>query len=153
MPYPSKSHYLESKVLTASQPQLQIMLLDGAVRYVRQALQVWADDEAIVSRENALGRAIQVVEELTRSAASGTNELSKQLENQYAAIYHKLVYGRLNHDLGTIEECLKRLEFHRETWSLAYEKLESEGRSSRSVPAPRGATVVNSPAESFSLEA
>jgi flagellar secretion chaperone FliS len=122
----AQARYLDARVTTASQPELQLMLLDGAVRFGRQAQQLLnaADQRDEYSR--LLGRTLDIVEELIHGVAGGKTEQSKRLEEEYAFAFRQLALAQLNHHAGALETALKVLDFHRETWKLACEKLRSE---------------------------
>lgn len=146
------SQYLESKVLTASQPQLHLMLLDGAIRFGRQAQTMWTAEVNFATIDAQLARVGDIVDELAHSAANGHGDISKQLEEQYAFIYRELTASRFNEDLQKLESCLSLLEFQRDTWKQACEKLESPQQApTQKVPAPTKRAPHSQ--SSFSLEA
>jgi len=126
MAHTSKTQYLDTKVGTASQPQLHLMLLDGALRFGRQAKEAWGDGEISGSADSPLVRMIDIVEELATGAATGKDKASKSLEEQYAFVYRELTASRINHQLDKLDRCLQFLEYQRETWKLACEKLSEQ---------------------------
>jgi flagellar secretion chaperone FliS len=119
------TRYLDARITTASQAELQLLLLDGALRFGRQARQLWAEDQRSECGR-LLERTIDIVEELVRSAVIGKTEQSKRLEEEYAFVFRQLALAQLNHDFAALEAGLKILAFQRETWKLACEKLKSE---------------------------
>ncbi len=126
MAQPSRDQYLESKVFTASQPQLHVMLLDGALRFGKQAQEMWAKDADFLTVEPPLMRMFDIVEELVQGLTCGEGEISKQLAEQYAFVYHELANCRINKDLQTLDGCMDVLSFQRETWKLASEQMGTE---------------------------
>ena len=146
------SQYLDSKVLTASQPRLHLMMLEGAVRFGRQAASLWSDDASFSEADLFLAKVADIVDELVHGMASRANEISGQLEEQYAFIYRELAAGRINRDKSKLDTCLQLLDYHRETWKLACEKIEAgDGAPSpRAVPIPHLPSV---PTNGLSLEA
>ena len=153
MPTPSDSQYLESKVLTASQPRLHLMLLEGAMRFGQHAKRKWNDNEAVAETELLLSRMMDIVEELTLGAAAGGGEISKQLVEQYAFVYRELTASHINRDLQKLDECLKLLEFQRKTWKLACEKLVADPATLAKTPVLPPHHLSQSTSDSFSLEA
>jgi flagellar protein FliS len=139
----AQSRYLDAKVQTASQPELQLMLLEGALRFGRQAQPLWDQPEQHAEYERLLDRTFDIVEELVRSTILGTSDASKRLEEEYAFAYRQLARARLGREAKALEAALKLLEFHRDTWKLACEKFKAGG-------APAGAS--NPAASGFSLE-
>jgi flagellar protein FliS len=130
----AQSRYLDARVMTASQPELQLMLLDGALRFGRQAQALWDVTEQRAEWERLLDRTFDIVEELVRSAVLGGGEASKRLEEEYAFAFRQLARARLGRDAAALEAALNLLSFHRETWKLACDKLKG------SAPAPAAAT-------------
>ncbi len=122
----SRNQYLESKVNTASQPQLHMMLLDGAMRFGNQAKEAWAKDADFLSIEQPMTRMFDIVEELLQGLACGEGEISKQLEEQYAFVYRELATCLINKDLELLDGCMDVLSFQRETWKLASEQMDTE---------------------------
>lgn len=118
------SRYLDARVATASQPELQLMLLDGAVRFGRQALALWDDDGQRAECERLLARTLDIAEELIRGVAAGGAEASKRFEEEYAFAFRQLALAQLNHEATPLREALRLLEFQRETWRLACERLK-----------------------------
>ncbi len=127
--------YVEGRVLTASQPRLHLMLIEGALRFGEQAKQLWNDESQEEQVAQLLDRMANVVEELVYSTANGKSSISKQLEEQYAFLYRELALGRIENDWERFESCLKLLEFQRETWKMACERLESKPATPSTAPA------------------
>jgi flagellar secretion chaperone FliS len=120
------SRYLDTRVNTASQPELQLMLLDGVMRFGRQAESLWADAAQRSECDQLMVRCMEIVEELIRGATLGGTEISQRLEEEYAFAFRRLALAQLNRDLAPLQEGLRILEIQRETWRLACEKLKSE---------------------------
>ncbi len=134
------AQYLESKVLTASQPQLHIMLLDGALRFGRLAKTLWIEGADFADVDSLMGKMTNIMEELVQGLASSkepaSKEISKQLEEQYAFVYRELISSRINENPKQLDSCLKLLTYQRETWKLATEQLEAEQAATPAKPVP-----------------
>jgi flagellar protein FliS len=164
-----ENSYLRSKVCTASQPQLQLMLLEGAVRFGRQARQ--ACEESVPEAERLLDRTLDVVETLVHGVTGGKTEISERLEGQYAFLFRELAACRIHQDVEKLDGVLSLLEYERETWKQACDRCEadvpgegvppvespvagqSESVAVSPVPAPSGAGELPANYVSFSLEA
>jgi flagellar protein FliS len=146
----AQTRYLDARVTTASPPELQLMLLDGALRFGRQAQQLWNAAEQRDECGRLLGRTLDIVEELVRSVSGGSTDESKRLEEEYAFAFRQVALAQLNHDAGPLEAALKVLDFHRETWKLVCEKLRAETPAAAAPVAPLDSTLVGGP--SFSLQ-
>ena len=149
------SKYMESKVLTASQPQLHLMLLEGAVRFGQRALQEGADDQRAAETDQLLVRLLNIVEELSRSTSGRDSEISVQLEEEYAFLYRELTAARVNLDLPKLEKCLEILSYQRDTWKQACEQMEfaADTSTSKSVLPPLDHSAMPESPSSFSLDA
>lgn len=133
---PSHAQYLDGRVKSASQPELQLMLLDGAARFGRQARQLWDDDAQRAECERLVSRALDVVAELARSVAGSGVEAAKRLEEEYAFAFRQLAAAQVFHDTAALESALRLIAFHRETWKLACEKLTGAAPESPAANAP-----------------
>ncbi len=153
MSYPPKSQYLDSKVQTASQPQLHMMLLDGAIRFGRLAQKAWAEDAQSVAADQIMIRMIDIVEAMVQGTSAGTEDSSKSLSEQFAFIYRELTACRLDRDLEKLGTCLQLIEYQRETWKLACSKLAAEISSKSQTTVLSGMHTQQTSAESLSLEA
>ena len=151
------SKYLESKVLTASQPQLHLMLLEGAVRFGQKAVSLWGDEPESASLDALVDRMVNIVEELSNSTTGRDNEISVQLEEEYAFLYRELTASRMNSDLPKFEKCLEILSYQRDTWKQACESIEfvtdTATAAPKSVPMPIPHTPMSPGVSSFSLDA
>lgn len=150
----TSSQYLEGKILTASQPRLHLMLLEAAVRHCRTAHRAggnefWGEFNA------TLGKAMDIVEELVTSVCRqrSKTEVSEQLEEQYSFLFRELAACRFSMDLDKLQSCLKLLDYERETWKLACEKLEDQTVTRPVVAAPHMPITTTFAGEGFSLEA
>lgn len=129
---PSVSRYLDGRVMSASQPELQQMLLDGALRFARQALALWNVDTESLERDRLLDRALAIGEQLVASVAGRGAESSKRLEEEYAFIYRQLAVSKVTLDAEALNAAIRVIEFQRETWRLACEKV----KAAQPAPAP-----------------
>jgi flagellar protein FliS len=130
----ASSRYLDSRIATASQPELQLMLLEGALRFSRQAEQLWNAADQRAECDALLTRTIDIVEELVRGATLGTTDESKRLEAEYAFAFRQLALAQLNHDAAPFVAAVKLLDFQRETWKLACDKLRAEAPPAARMP-------------------
>jgi len=119
----ASKEYFRSVVMTASPEQLQLMLLDGAIRFATRgmdAIRAGKIEEAAA----ALDRAQRIVVALSDGLRREVNpQLVDQLTALYAFIYRRLVEGGLYRNVSALEDALKILRHQRETWALLVERL------------------------------
>ena len=150
----SRDQYLENKINNASQPELHMMLLDGAIRHGTKALEMWEDGDSFVQVDLMLAKMTDILDEVTHAVANGTETVSKQFEEQYAFIYRELIAARFNENVQKLQSCLELLKYKRETWQMACEKWEQEKVHTESKPTiPHIEMNTDLPAQSFSFEA
>jgi flagellar protein FliS len=146
---PASNRYLDGRVATASQPELQLMLLDGALRFGRLARQMWDDAARQIEADRLVARTRDIVEELVRSVSGGATPQSTRLEEEYAFIFRQLATTQVGHDAVAFDSVLELLAFQRETWRLACEKLKPANQPS---PLPN-LNYAAAPASGFSFQA
>jgi flagellar secretion chaperone FliS len=132
---PQQQGYLDARVTTASQAELQLIMLEAVLRFGRLARQLWEDESQTVEVDRLLRRGMDVVQELIRSVALGQRPESKRLEEEYAFAFRSLAGAHLKDDLSALDSALRVLDFQRETWRLACEKLKTETGAAASGPA------------------
>lgn len=129
------STYLRDAVMTATPEQLQLLLYDGAIRFISQARDA-IEAGQIESSFNLLTRAQQIVREMESGLRP---EVAPQLCAQMAALYgfvfSKLVDANVNRDVQAVDDALKILRHQRETWAIVVEKVQQI----RMAPAPLAA--------------
>jgi flagellar protein FliS len=136
---PSHARYLDGRVMSASQPELQLMLLDGAARFGRQAQQLWDAADQRAECDRLVGRVLDIVAELARSVAGSGLEAAKRLEEEYAFVFRQLAAAQVFHDAAALESSLRLIAFHRETWKMACEKNSNAAAAEQtpgSAPTP-----------------
>ena len=129
----NKREYLEAKVRTANSAQLHLMLLDGAIRFAREAEKgVIRKDE--LAYQPPLLRAMDLVEELLAGVRHSEDELNEKLAQLYTFIYARLTSAYVNADKRLMAEAIQILETQRETWRLAVAKLAEETLRTEASP-------------------
>ena len=124
--------YLESKLLTAPPQRLQLMLIEGAIRFGRQAEEALRRGEPTAAAAPLL-RVIDIVGELLAGAREKDSELNQRVADLYLFLFRRVSEAKINNDATALAEVLRLLEYERETWQLVCDKLTAgEG-----VPRPK----------------
>jgi flagellar protein FliS len=122
-----QSTYLESKVLTATPQRLHLMLVEGALRFARQADEALRRGEPAGASGTSAGgpllRLIDIVGELLAGVRETKTELNQQLADLYLFLFRKVSEARINSDAGALAEAMTILEYERQTWQLVCEKF------------------------------
>jgi flagellar biosynthetic protein FliS len=148
----TNSQYLEGKILTASQPRLHLMLLEGAQRQGRIAQQAgqaeyWGEFYA------SMDKLMAIMEELVRSVSDSKNPIAESLEEQYAFLYRELAAARFALNTEKLSECMKLVDYERETWKQVCDKVDTTAASRPVVVAPHLTMDTGVVSEGFSFEA
>jgi flagellar protein FliS len=145
------SKHLEAKIKTASSAQLHLMLIEGALRFTMRAQQDLEKNEGHANE--AMVRAIDIVGELLAGVKGGDTEINAKLADLYLYLFHTLTSAYVNTDTTKLADVVRVLEFERETWRLACERVHAP----QSTPAPTQViaqhVAVTTPMQGFSLEA
>ncbi|MEO1496150.1 MAG: flagellar export chaperone FliS [Planctomycetota bacterium] len=124
--------YLQARVQTANSAQLHLMLIDGALRFGREAEKaVLRKDE--VAAQPLLVRTMGIVEELLVGVRHSEDELNEKLAKLYTFVYARLTSVYVNLDQALMAEALQVLEYQQETWRQACEQLATDEKSSSRV--------------------
>jgi len=138
---PRNDQYLSTQVLTASPYRLHLMVVEGAVRHARLAVEAMTEGD-VESSHLALSQSRDYVAELI----GGLNEeyegeLSASIKQLFFFAYINLAEGERERDLNKVQVALKVLESHHQTWLELGEKLIAdtpEAGPSPPPPKPKG---------------
>ncbi len=134
--------YLRAKVYSATPEELRLMLLDGALRFTRQAREGLAAKNYETSFAG-FSNARAILLELAQSVSPETDEtLRANISGVYMFIYSRLIDANLEKSPAIVDEAISLLEYERETWALYLEKL-----AGRTAPAATETARAIEPAE------
>jgi len=108
--------------MTAPSQRLHLMLIEGALRFGRQA------DEALrrgdlIGAAAPLSRVIDIVGEMLAGVRGNKSDVSKRLTEVYWFVFRRVSEAKINSDTAALNEALQILEFERQTWQLVCEKF------------------------------
>ena len=139
----ARDEYLTTDVLTAAPQKLQLLLIEGAIRFGRQAELHWQRHENEAAF-NAVVRCQEIVTQLIAGLAENLETpLVRQISAVYAFIYRALVSAAFHHNADKLAEALRVLEIERETWQQVCERMGT--RRSGASAATNPATQANPP--------
>lgn len=124
--------YQKTAVTTASREKILLMLYEGAIKHVKQA--VIATESGIVSeRGRCISKANAIISELmaTLDFAKG-GKIAQDLENLYVFMIDKLIEGNVKNDV----EALKTVEHILSTLFVAWKDVVENPRPD-GVPSPK----------------
>lgn len=120
------AEYLENQVLTASPHRLHLMVIDGAIRFARHGITAMLERRWEAMGQN-LDRARDCVTELIGGLnAASEPQLAEQIKALFVFAYRSLIAGELERQPQRIEDAIRILDLHRETWVELGLKLQSD---------------------------
>ena len=118
--------YLETQVMTATPHQLHLMVIDGAIRFATQAEEALQEND-IETSHFALNRSREFVTELIGGLdQERSEEMVKRLKSLLMFVYQNLVNADMKRDVSLVQDALKIMKMHRETWMELGEKMRQE---------------------------
>ena len=124
--------YLESQVRTATPQRLQLMLIDGALRFARQALTHWDAGLPNETTYNDIVRCRDIIAEIYGGIKQDQAPVAKQAAAIYMFLFRLLSEAPLRQDPRRVRDAVRVLERERETWRLVCAQMPE---------APRGVTA------------
>lgn len=127
--------YLKTKIETASQPQLLVMLFDAASKKLHIAKDA-IHKGVIEDAHNNLVKVQKIFSELMLALDFDIGgDLAKQLFSIYEFVYRRLVDANIKQDATIIDEVMPIVEQLREGWTEAVTKFESDPDAARAEAA------------------
>lgn len=115
------SHYLENEVLTASPEKLTLMLYDGAIRFMNQAV-IHIAGKNFAASNNASQRAQDIFTELM-STLNMDYPIAKDLFSLYDFIKNSLLQANIKKDSSLVRELIAMTRDLRNTWAQAMQTV------------------------------
>jgi flagellar protein FliS len=118
--------YKTTSVQSASREKLLLMLYEGAIRFVKQAIKA-CEEKNIADRGLYIGRTYDIVLELNNTLDHKVGgEIAKNLEQLYMFMTDQLTQANINGNKKHLEDVLKLLTTLHSGWKEAIENLKKE---------------------------
>jgi len=143
----SHQRYLKTQIDTASQPQLLLMLFEGAVKKLHLAKKAIAE-RAIEKSHHELTKVQRIFVELMIALdLEKGGEIAANLLRIYDFIYHRLVQANIRQNAAIIDELLPIIEDLRSGWVQAVEIYNNEHKNAagKSLSTPVQSVLPASP--------
>ncbi|HLR72420.1 MAG TPA: flagellar export chaperone FliS [Pseudogracilibacillus sp.] len=130
----SKQHlqtYQNNTVNTASGSQLTMMLYNGCIKFINQAIKSLNDNDYEAKNSN-IQKAQDIIQELMLTLDQ-ESEISKQILPLYEFIYYQLQQGNIKNEVEFLKEARTFVTDFRDTWKEVMKK--------ESAPYVQGAQV------------
>jgi flagellar protein FliS len=109
--------YRQTEAESRSPLELVVMLYDGALRFVGEALAAHADRD-LARRARGVSRALAILGELQSTLdMTGGGDVARELDRLYAYMQDRLLDVTMQHDGEALEEVRRLLTTLREAWA------------------------------------
>lgn len=119
-----KMQVLQKQVETASKEELTLMLYEGGIKFLNQAI-IAVEKGDIVKANNLIQRVEDIVREF-QITLNHDYEVSKNLNLLYDYMYNRLVEGNLQKDVEILNEVLGMFREMRDTWKEAMKLAKAD---------------------------
>ena len=116
-PYNAYNKTKQNTVYTAPPEELTLMLYNGMVKFVNQAM-IAMDEKKVPQAHEAISRTSDIIMELNMTL-NMDYELSQGLRQLYDFLINKLVEANITKDKKVLEEILPLITDLRDTWKEA----------------------------------
>lgn len=122
--------YLKARVMSASREELRLMLIEGAVRFARMAVDGLNANDYEMSF-NGIHQCQAILLELTNSLRpEHAPKLCERLAALYTYMYRRLMDASTTRETEPAEEVVELLEYECESWKMLMQQLDEERKSS-----------------------
>ena len=111
----SPDSYLETEVLTATPQKLQLLMINGALRFAYQAQQLRADDQREEAWEKT-SRCREIVTQILCSIKPDGSELLRTVSGIYLFLFQELTEINAQDAYQRLAGVIRVLEEERQTW-------------------------------------
>lgn len=111
----ASSQYKEMQVKTANQGKLIVMLYDGAIKFLKVALDNLPEKKYDIVNNNVI-KAQDIISELMLSLNFEVGEFANKLYSLYTYMNKRLVEGNIKKEAEPIEEVIRYLVELKDAW-------------------------------------
>jgi len=130
--------YLANQILTAPPAQLHLLVIDGAIRFAKQATLALEDGDFELANDRFVRCRNCVSELITGMDESQLPEVVSELKGLFTFVYDRIVRADLNHDAELVNDALQVLSAHRETWLAVIDQETPRAADTGELPDTAG---------------
>jgi flagellar protein FliS len=119
---PSENTYLEAQIMTATPQKLRLMLIDGALRFARQSVELREQGQNEPALESLI-RCRSIVAELLSGIQVNQSELTRRVAAIYSFLFRSLTEAHLTREPSKVQDVVRVLEIERETWQQVCDQM------------------------------
>ena len=118
----TRETYLETQINTATPQKLHLMLIEGALRFSREAVR-HSQEEKDAEAAEAAGRCRRVLSELLAGIRADESNTAEKVAAVYTYLYQTITEIQLHHQWDNLFDVIRVLEVERETWAKVCEQM------------------------------
>lgn len=115
--------YNDSKILTASKPELTLMLYDGAIKFCNIAI-LGIEQNDIEKAHTNIKKVQRIIEEF-RSTLDMKYPVAEDFDRVYVYLLQRLLEANMKKDKEILEEVNTHLRSMRDTWKEVMKKVHT----------------------------
>ncbi|CAK9051032.1 Flagellar hook-associated protein 2 (HAP2) (Filament cap protein) (Flagellar cap protein), partial [Durusdinium trenchii] len=124
------SNFQAQQVMSASPAELRLLLLDGAIRFAHQGRQGLIDKNYEQSFEG-ISQCRAIITELAVGVDRQVDpDLCDRVTSLFMFMFGELTQASMEKDPGRVQSVIELLEFERETWKLAIDRVKQDKTAS-----------------------
>lgn len=127
--------YFRTKVLTAKPEELRLMLIEGAIRFMREARDSMTARNHEKTFEGITGARNIVLELMTSLRHEVAPDLCARMDALYNYMFRRLTEASFERSTEKLDEVISLMDYERETWLMLTEKLARERNNGATVAA------------------
>ncbi len=112
--------YKNNSILTASGPELTLMLYNGAIKFCNLAREAIMNKDIQKSHENII-KAENIIDEL-KFTLDKKYPIAEEMDRLYTYIHQLLVQANIKKDIQKLDDALELIREFRDTWQEAMKK-------------------------------
>ncbi len=125
--------YKTTSVQSASREKLLLMMYEGAIRFVKQAITA-IEQKQIAEKGIAIGRAYDVIMELNKTLDHKVGgDISKNLEQLYMFMTEQLTQANIHNSIKNLQNVVRILETLYDGWKAAVEQLKKQEQTKNNL--------------------
>ncbi|UUZ91211.1 flagellar export chaperone FliS [Paenibacillus sp. P25] len=122
---PAHNKYMTTQINTAHPGDLTLMLYNGCLKFMKQAVDNIGQKNYESKNEN-LKKAMDIIDELVITL-NMNYEISHNLYALYQFMRSKLITGNMKMDTDSINDVIRLMTELRDTWAQALKQVKSSG--------------------------
>ena len=130
----TRETYLETQIRTATPQKCRLLLIEGAIRFARQALECWDEHRSSPQWYSTLDRCNDILTELSTSIQVESVPFAAKVKAIYQFLLMQLAQVTAQKDPDILRDVIEVLESERATWQHVCEQLPEAPARPEGVP-------------------